>query len=62
MTELAPDRIKKIAHIISEVSPLDETDMFILLALLSDSKIPLRTRQNNEIQGWGILSPIIREP
>ena len=41
MAELAPDRIKKIAHIISEVSPLDETDMFILLALLSDSKMPL---------------------
>lgn len=40
LTELAPDRIKKIAHIISDVSNLDETDMFILLALLSDSKMP----------------------
>jgi hypothetical protein len=32
MKELAPDRIKKIAHILSDVSNLDETDMFILLA------------------------------
>ncbi|MCX9075346.1 MAG: hypothetical protein OIN88_11950 [Candidatus Methanoperedens sp.] len=32
------DRVKKIAQIISEVSHLDETDMFILLTLLKDSK------------------------
>jgi DNA-binding Lrp family transcriptional regulator len=39
MTEIIPDRVKKIAQIISEVSHLNETDMFILLALLADSKI-----------------------
>lgn len=39
MNEINPERIKKIAQIISEVSRLDETDMFILLALLEDSKI-----------------------
>jgi len=39
MSEIHPERIKKIAQIISEVSRLDETDMFILLALLEDSKI-----------------------
>lgn len=33
-----PDRIKKIANILSEVSHLDETDMFILLTLLENSK------------------------
>ncbi len=41
MTELAAERIKKIAHILSEVSHLDETDTFILLELLADSKITL---------------------
>ncbi|MCZ7401704.1 MAG: hypothetical protein O8C61_05735 [Candidatus Methanoperedens sp.] len=39
MNEINPERIKKIAQIISEVSRLDETDMFILLALLQDSEI-----------------------
>lgn len=39
MTEITPDRIKNIANILSEVSHLDETDMFILIALLADSKI-----------------------
>jgi DNA-binding Lrp family transcriptional regulator len=39
MNEINPDRIKKIAQIISEVSRLDETDMFILLALLENSEI-----------------------
>lgn len=39
MNEIAQDRVKKIARIISEVSHLDETDMFILLALLTDSKV-----------------------
>jgi DNA-binding Lrp family transcriptional regulator len=39
MNEINPENINKIAQIISEVSPLDETDMFILLALLEDSKI-----------------------
>ena len=38
MNEIIPDRIKKIARIISEVSHLDDTDMFILLSLLQDSK------------------------
>jgi DNA-binding Lrp family transcriptional regulator len=38
MNEIIPDRIKKIARIISEVSHLDDTDMFILLSLLKDSK------------------------
>ncbi|HMB44430.1 MAG TPA: hypothetical protein VKL21_01275 [Candidatus Methanoperedens sp.] len=38
MNEIIPDRIKKIAQIISEVSHLDETDMFILLSLMQDSK------------------------
>ncbi len=38
MNEIMPDRIKKIAQIISEVSHLDETDMFILLSLMQDSK------------------------
>lgn len=33
------ERIKKIAHTLSEVSNLNETDMFILLALLKNSKI-----------------------
>jgi len=33
-----PDRNKKIAQIISEVSHLDETDMFILMSLMQDSK------------------------
>ncbi len=37
MNEIVHDRIKKIAQIISEVSHLDETDMFILLTLMSDS-------------------------
>ncbi len=37
MNEIIPDRVKKIAQIISEVSHLDETDMFILLTLLADS-------------------------
>ncbi|MCX9012864.1 MAG: hypothetical protein OIN66_17320 [Candidatus Methanoperedens sp.] len=36
---MIPDRVKNIAQIISEVSHLDETDMFILLALLADSKM-----------------------
>ena len=39
MEELNPERIKKIAQLISEVSRLDETDMFILLALLENSKM-----------------------
>ena len=39
MDEACSDRIKKIAQIISEVSHLDETDMFILLALLADGKM-----------------------
>jgi len=39
MNEIIPDRVKKIAQIISEVSHLNETDMFILLTLLADSKI-----------------------
>lgn len=39
MNELAADRMKKIAHILSEVSHLDETDTFILLELLADSKM-----------------------
>ncbi len=39
MKEIIPDRVKKIAQIISEVSHLNETDTFILLALLADSKI-----------------------
>ena len=39
MEELNPERIKKIAQLISEVSRLDETDMFILLALLKNSKM-----------------------
>lgn len=39
MNETMPERVKKIAQIISEVSHLDETDMFILLTLLADSKI-----------------------
>ena len=38
MNEIMHDRVKKIAQIISEVSHLDETDMFILLTLLKDSK------------------------
>jgi DNA-binding Lrp family transcriptional regulator len=39
MSELIPDKVKKIAQTISEVSHLSETDMFILLTLLADSKI-----------------------
>ena len=39
MNGIATERIKKIAQIISEVSRLDETDMFILLELLQDSKM-----------------------
>lgn len=39
MTGIDTERIKKIAQIISEVSRLDETDMFILLELLQDSKM-----------------------
>lgn len=39
MNAIIPERVKKIAQIISEVSHLDETDMFILLTLLADSKI-----------------------
>ncbi len=39
MNEIIPDRVKKIAQTISEVSHLNETDMFILLTLLADSKI-----------------------
>ncbi len=39
MNEIIPDRVKKIAQTISEVSHLNETDMFILLALLADSKM-----------------------
>lgn len=38
MNEIMHDRVKRIAQIISEVSHLDETDMFILLTLLKDSK------------------------
>lgn len=37
MNEIIPDRVNKIAQIISEVSHLNETDMFILLTLLADS-------------------------
>ncbi|MCZ7355782.1 MAG: hypothetical protein O8C65_02515, partial [Candidatus Methanoperedens sp.] len=39
MNEIIPDRVNKIAQIISEVSHLNETDMFILLTLLADSTI-----------------------
>lgn len=39
MNEIIPEKVKKIAQIISEVSHLDETDMFILLTLLADSKM-----------------------
>jgi len=39
MDKTHPDRVKKLAQIISEVSHLDETDMFILLTLLADSKM-----------------------
>ncbi len=39
MNEIIPDRVKKIAQTLSEVSHLNETDMFILLTLLADSKI-----------------------
>lgn len=39
MNEIIPDRVKKIVQIISDVSHLNETDMFILLTLLADSKI-----------------------
>lgn len=39
MNEIIPDRVKKIAQTLSEVSHLNETDMFILLTLLVDSKI-----------------------
>ncbi len=41
MTESAGDSIRKTAHILSEVSHLDETDTFILLSLLADSKMTL---------------------
>lgn len=37
MNEIMPDKIKKIAQKISEVSHLSETDMFILLSLMQDS-------------------------
>lgn len=39
MNEIIPDQVKKIAQTLSEVSHLNETDMFILLTLLADSKI-----------------------
>ncbi len=39
MNEIIPDRVKKIAQTLSDVSHLNETDMFILLTLLADSKI-----------------------
>lgn len=39
LNTIIPERVKKIAQTISEVSHLSETDMFILLTLLSDSKI-----------------------
>ncbi|MDW7727416.1 MAG: hypothetical protein SCH70_09985 [Candidatus Methanoperedens sp.] len=39
MNDSIPDRTKKIAQIISEYSNLDETDMFILLTLLENSKM-----------------------
>lgn len=39
LNKTVPERVKKIAQTISEVSRLSETDMFILLTLLSDSKI-----------------------
>ncbi len=39
MTDITPERLKKVAQILSEVSHLDETDMFILLELLANSKI-----------------------
>lgn len=39
MDGIMPDRIRKIAHITSEVSHLDETDMFILMSLMQDGKI-----------------------
>jgi DNA-binding Lrp family transcriptional regulator len=39
MNEIIPDKVKKIAQTLSEVSHLNETDMFILLTLLADSKI-----------------------
>jgi len=38
MNKIMPDRIKRIAQIISGVSHLDETDMFILMSLMQDSK------------------------
>ncbi len=39
MTDITPERLKKVAQILSEVSHLDETDMFILLELLANSRI-----------------------
>lgn len=39
MNEINTEKIMKIAQIISEVSRLDKTDMFILLALLENSEI-----------------------
>lgn len=39
MDKTHPYRVKKLAQIVSEVSHLDETDMFILLTLLADSKM-----------------------
>lgn len=39
MNTTVPERVKEIAHIISKVSHLNDTDMFILLTLLADSKI-----------------------
>ncbi len=39
MTATNLERLSKIAHTISEFSLLDETDMFIVLKLLEDSKI-----------------------
>lgn len=39
MNEINTEKIMKIAQLISEVSRLDKTDMFILLALLENSEI-----------------------
>ncbi|MBA4322607.1 MAG: hypothetical protein C0408_07305 [Odoribacter sp.] len=38
MNEIIPERVKRIAQIISEVSYLDENDIYILLTLLCNSK------------------------
>ncbi|MCK4937312.1 MAG: hypothetical protein KAR85_01765, partial [Methanosarcinales archaeon] len=44
MTEMDTLKMHKMAKMLSEVTHLDETDIFILLSLLSNSKIT-----NNEL-------------